>query len=72
MASKIFTGDMSELMKNILNNLDNEIYSYTHGHLILFISNYFSSNVEDEKFVLKEECGINKEISETLLIMQNF
>ncbi|KAF0536869.1 hypothetical protein F8M41_009003 [Gigaspora margarita] len=27
MASKIFTGNMPELMENILNNLDNEIYS---------------------------------------------
>ncbi|KAF0424072.1 hypothetical protein F8M41_006624 [Gigaspora margarita] len=36
-----------------------------------FISNYFSSLGEDEKFVLKE-CGINEEISQTLFNYARF
>ncbi|KAF0555491.1 hypothetical protein F8M41_017214 [Gigaspora margarita] len=94
MASKIVTGDMPELMENILNNLNNEIYSLYSCALVsrhwckmsipilwqdpfsfnqspLFISKYFSSLGEDEKFSLKE-CGINTEFSKTLFDYARF
>ncbi|RIB16798.1 hypothetical protein C2G38_2188928 [Gigaspora rosea] len=58
MASKIFMGDMPEILEKILNNLNNEFYS-------LYSCVLFSSLGEDEKLILKEECGIN-EISKTL------
>ncbi|KAF0375606.1 hypothetical protein F8M41_012751 [Gigaspora margarita] len=78
MASKMFMGDMPELMENILNNLNNEFDSLYSCALVsrhwckmsipilwqdpfsirrkkpLFISNYFSSLDEDEKFILNE------------------
>ncbi|KAF0555471.1 hypothetical protein F8M41_017194 [Gigaspora margarita] len=94
MASKIFIGDMPELMENILNNLNNEIYSLYSCALVsrhwckmsipilwqdpfsfeqdpLFITKYFSSLGEDEKFVLKE-CGINAEFPKTLFDYARF
>ncbi|RIB06831.1 hypothetical protein C2G38_2216122, partial [Gigaspora rosea] len=95
MESKIFTGDMPELMEKILKNLKNEIDSLYSCALVnrhwcktsipilwqnpfshketkpLFISQYFSSLGEDEKFVLKEY-GINKEISKTLFDYARF
>ncbi|KAF0541539.1 hypothetical protein F8M41_005310 [Gigaspora margarita] len=98
MASKIYMGDMPELMENILNNLNNEISSLYSCALVnrlwckmavpilwqdpfssdrrpLFISKYFSSLGEDEKFGLKEcleECGINEEFSNTLFDYARF
>ncbi|KAF0547181.1 hypothetical protein F8M41_000751 [Gigaspora margarita] len=94
MPSKIFTGDMPELMESILNNLNNEFNSLYSCALVsrhwckisipilwqdpfsfrkssLFISKYFSSLDEDEKFVLKE-CGINTESSKTLFDYAQF
>ncbi|RIB11612.1 hypothetical protein C2G38_2250052, partial [Gigaspora rosea] len=91
MASKIFTGNMPELMEKILNNLNHEFYSLYSCALVcrhwckmsipilwqdpfsysynekrsLFISNYFSSLKEDEKFVLKN-CNIYVGFSKTL------
>ncbi|RIB29371.1 hypothetical protein C2G38_2155421 [Gigaspora rosea] len=94
MASKIFMGDMPEILEKILNNLNNEFYSLYSCVLVsrhwckisipilwqdpfsfnkkpLFISKYFSSLGEDEKLILKEECGIN-EISKTLFNYARF
>ncbi|RIB29372.1 hypothetical protein C2G38_2155422 [Gigaspora rosea] len=94
MASKIFMGDMPEILEKILNNLNNEFYSLYSCVLVsrhwckisipilwqdpfsfnkkpLFISKYFSSLGEDEKLILKEECGINK-ISKTLFNYARF
>ncbi|KAF0430120.1 hypothetical protein F8M41_005564 [Gigaspora margarita] len=92
MASKIFMGDMPELMENILNNLNNEFYSlyswsrhwckisipilwenpFSFDKNSSFISQYFSSLDETEKFILKE-CGINVIFPKIhYLIMQNF
>ncbi|KAF0555488.1 hypothetical protein F8M41_017211 [Gigaspora margarita] len=94
MASKIFTGDIPELLEIIFNYLNNEIYSLYSCALVnrhwckvsipilwqdpfslelrpFFISNYFSSLDEDEKFILKK-CGINMEISKTLFDYARF
>ncbi|KAF0541541.1 hypothetical protein F8M41_005312 [Gigaspora margarita] len=97
MASKIYMGNMPELMENILNNLNNEISSLYSCALVSrhwckmavpilwqdpfssnrssFISKYFSSLGEDEKFILKEcleERGINEEFSNTLFDYARF
>ncbi|KAF0479013.1 hypothetical protein F8M41_023921 [Gigaspora margarita] len=94
MASKILKGDMTELMENILNNLNDDIYSLHSCTLVSrhwckmsipilwqepflfktrpsFISNYFSSLDEYDKFFLKR-CGINEEFSETLFDYARF
>ncbi|KAF0365685.1 hypothetical protein F8M41_013712 [Gigaspora margarita] len=94
MASKMFMGDMPELMENIFNNLNNEFYTLYSCALVsrhwckmsipilwkdpfsfkqnpLFISKYFSSLGEDEKFSLKEY-GLNVEISKTLFAYAKF
>ncbi|KAF0548932.1 hypothetical protein F8M41_025554 [Gigaspora margarita] len=77
MASKIFRGDMPELMEQILNNLDEEIctlYScvlvsrhwcmvsipilwrdpFTLSRNSMFITRYFTSLKEDDRFILNE------------------
>ncbi|KAF0479018.1 hypothetical protein F8M41_023926 [Gigaspora margarita] len=94
MASKILKGDMPELMENILNNLNDDIYSLHSCTLVSrhwckmsipilwqepflfetrpsFISNYFSSLDEYDKFFLLR-CGINEEFSETLFDYARF
>ncbi|KAF0547199.1 hypothetical protein F8M41_000771 [Gigaspora margarita] len=94
MATKLFMGDMPELMENILNNLNKEFYSlyscalvsrhwckmsipilwqdpFSIGRNSLFISQYFSSLDENEKFVLKEY-GINVKFSNTLFNYARF
>ncbi|KAF0555476.1 hypothetical protein F8M41_017199 [Gigaspora margarita] len=94
MSSKIFMGDMPELMNNILNSLNNDFYSLYSCALVsrhwckmsipilwqdpfsferkpLFISKYFSSLGEEEKYVLKK-CGINAEFTKTLFDYARF
>ncbi|KAF0454392.1 hypothetical protein F8M41_001593 [Gigaspora margarita] len=97
MASKIFMGDMPELMEIILNNLNDEFYSLYSCTLVsrhwckmsipilwqnpfsfinnnqnpLFISQYFSSLDENEKFILKE-CGIHIKFPNTLFNYAKF
>ncbi|RIB26326.1 hypothetical protein C2G38_2163616 [Gigaspora rosea] len=94
MASKIFMGDMPELMNNILNSLNNDFYSLYSCALVsrhwckmsipilwqdpfsfeqrpLFISKYFSSLGEEEKYGLKK-CGINAEFTKTLFDYARF
>ncbi|RIB27125.1 hypothetical protein C2G38_2240344 [Gigaspora rosea] len=94
MASKIFMGDMPELIEIILNNLNNEFHSLHSCALVsrhwckmsipilwqdpfsirrnsLFISQYFSSLDENEKFGLKE-CGINVKFSKTVFNYAKF
>ncbi|KAF0557825.1 hypothetical protein F8M41_012279 [Gigaspora margarita] len=94
MASKMFMGDMPEIMEIVLNNLSNELYSLYSCALVsrhwckmsipflwqdpfsscqdpLFISQYFSSLDENEKFVLSE-CGINVKFPKTLFNYAKF
>ncbi|RIB15115.1 hypothetical protein C2G38_2247853 [Gigaspora rosea] len=94
MASKIFMGNMPELMEKILENLNNEVSSlhscalvsrywckmsipllwqdpFSFSRMSSFISNYFSSLCEDEKFFLKKRV-INVEISKTLFDYARF
>ncbi|KAF0533035.1 hypothetical protein F8M41_010735 [Gigaspora margarita] len=71
MASKIFIGDMPELMENILKHLNNEIHSLHSCALI------FSFLGEDEISALKEclekeTCQINIEFSKTLFEYTRF
>ncbi|RIB24578.1 hypothetical protein C2G38_2168246 [Gigaspora rosea] len=68
MASKIFIGDIPEIMEKILNNLNNEFDSL---YSCLYSFPTTSHLEEDEKFILNE-CGINVEISKTLFDYARF
>ncbi|KAF0557800.1 hypothetical protein F8M41_012256 [Gigaspora margarita] len=94
MPSKLFMGDMPELIENILNHLNDKYYSLFSCALVnqhwykmsipifwqnpflfdsnlLFISEYFSSLDENDKFILKE-CGINAKFPNTLFNYARF